>query len=89
MTPQSPNSPAAAAGHPQGRLTNERHGEFFNASMEFGQITPCDGPKDVNARSGDVHRDGGHAALYEVECEVSAGPQDPQDPQAKNARVVE
>ncbi len=63
--------------------------KFFNASKGFGYITPSDGSKDVNVRSGDIQRDGGYKALSEgqkVEFEVTEGP---QGPQAKNVRVVD
>ncbi len=62
---------------------------FFKVSKGFGYITPSDGSKDVNVRSGDIQRDGGYKALSEgqkVEFEVSKGP---RGPQAKNVRVVE
>ena len=62
---------------------------FFNVSKGFGYITPSDGSKDVNVRSGDIQRDGGYKPLSEgqkVEFEVTEGP---QGPQAKNVRVVE
>ncbi len=55
----------------------------------YGYITPSDGSKDVNVRSGDIQRDGGYKPLSEgqkVEFEVSEGP---RGPQAKNVRVVE
>ena len=63
--------------------------KFFNSSKGFGYITPSDGSKDVNVRSGDIRHDGGYKALSEgqkVEFEVSKGP---QGPQAKNVRVVD
>ena len=63
--------------------------KFFNSSKGFGYITPSEGSKDVNVRSGDIQCDGGYEALsegQEVEFEVSMGP---QGPQAKNVRVVE
>ena len=63
--------------------------KFFNSSKGLGYITPSDGSKDVNVRSGNIQCDGGYKALsegQEVEFEVSMGP---QGPQAKNVRVVE
>ena len=63
--------------------------KFFNSSKGCGYITPSDGSKDVNVRSGDIQRDGSYKALSEgqkVEFEVSMGP---QGPQAKNVRVVD
>jgi len=63
--------------------------KFFNSSKGFGYITPSDGSKDVNVRSGDIQRDGGYKALSEgqkVEFEVTEGP---QGPQAKTVRVVD
>ncbi len=63
--------------------------KFFNSSKGFGYITPSDGSKDVNVRSGDMQRDGGYKALAEgqkVEFDVT---EDPQGPQAKNVRVVD
>ncbi len=63
--------------------------KFFNSSKGFGYITPSDGSKDVNVRSGDIQRDGGYKALSEgqkVEFEVSMGP---QGPKAKNVRVAD
>ncbi len=63
--------------------------KFFNSSKGFGYITPSDGSKDVNVRSGDIQRGGAYKPLstgQKVEFEVSEGP---QGPQAKNVRVVE
>ncbi len=63
--------------------------KFFNSSKGFGYITPSDGSKDLNVRSGDIQRNGGHQRLSEgqkVEFEVSEGQ---QGRQAKNVRVVE
>lgn len=39
--------------------------KFFNGSKEFGSITPSEGSKDGNLRSGDIQRDGGHRTLVE------------------------
>lgn len=61
----------------------------FNKPKGFGHITPSDGSKDVNVRSGDIQRDGGYKALSEgqkVEFDVSVGQ---QGRQAKNVRAVE
>ncbi len=63
--------------------------KFFNSSKGFGYITPSDGSKDVNVRSGDIQRDGGYKGLSEgqkVEFDVSVGK---QGRQAKNVRAVE
>ena len=38
--------------------------KFFNSSKGFGYITPSDGSKDVNVRSGDIQRDGDGAFWY-------------------------
>ena len=75
--PRSTNQPALA------------YPELDRSKHRFGYITPPDGSKDVNVRSGDIHRDGGYKALSEgqqVEFEVSKRP---QGPQAKNVRVVD
>ena len=63
--------------------------KFFNKAKEFGQLTPSDGSKGVNVRSGNIQRDGGYKALSEgqkVEFDVSVGQ---QGRQAKNVRAVE
>ncbi|MGB2985515.1 MAG: cold shock domain-containing protein [Phycisphaerae bacterium] len=62
--------------------------KLFNSSKGFGYITPSDGSKDVNVRSGDIQGDGGYKPLSEgqkVEFEVSEGP---QGRQAENVNVV-
>ena len=63
--------------------------KFFNSSKGFGYITPSDGSKDVNVRSGNIQRDRGYKALSEgqkVEFDLSVGK---QGRQAKNVRAVE
>lgn len=63
--------------------------KFFNKPKGFGHITPSDGSKGVNVRSGNIQRDGGYKALSEgqkVEFDVSVGQ---QGRQAKNVRAVE
>ena len=47
---------------------------FFNTSKGFGYIAPSDGSKDVNVRSGDNQRDGGHKTLVEGQCNVQEPP---------------
>ena len=48
--------------------------KFFNTSKGFGYITPSDGLKDVNVRSGDIQRDGGHKTLDESPCNAQEPP---------------
>ena len=39
--------------------------KFFNSSKGLGSITPSEGSKGGNVRSGDIQRDGGHKTLVE------------------------
>ncbi len=48
--------------------------KFFNSSKGFGYITPSDGSKDVNVRSGDIQRDGGRKTLVDGQCNVQKSP---------------
>ena len=47
---------------------------FFKRFKEFGYITSSDGSKDVNVRSGDIQRDGGHKTLVEGQCNIQEPP---------------
>lgn len=53
--------------------------KFFNSSKGFGYITSSGGSKDVNVRSGDIQRGGGHKTLVEGQCNVQepSGPLNP------------
>ena len=63
--------------------------KFLNVSHGFGHITPNDGSKDVNVRSGNIQHDGGYKALSEGQRVEFRDRKGPQKQQVSNVTVVE